>query len=26
MRGGEGIDRDVSEGLVAFQFSIRPER
>ena len=26
MRGGEGIDRDVSEGLIAFQFSIRPER
>lgn len=26
MRGGDGIDRDVSEGLVAFQFSIRPER
>ncbi|CAN5271183.1 hypothetical protein BH10PSE2_BH10PSE2_15890 [soil metagenome] len=24
MRGGDGIDRDVSEGLVAFQFSIRP--
>ncbi len=25
MRGGEGIDRDVSEGLVAFQLSIRPQ-
>ena len=26
MRGGDGVDREVSEGLVAFQFSIRPER
>lgn len=26
MRGGDGIDREVSEGLIAFQFSIRPER
>jgi hypothetical protein len=25
VHGGTGIDRDVSEGLVAFQFSIRPE-
>lgn len=25
LRGGEGFDRDVSEGLVAFQLSIRPE-
>lgn len=25
MRGGDGIDRDVSEGLVAFQLSIRPQ-
>ena len=26
LRGGEGFDRDVSEGLVAFQLSIKPER
>jgi hypothetical protein len=25
LHGGEGIDRDVSEGLVAFQLSIKPE-
>ena len=25
LRGGEGFDRDVSEGLVAFQLSIKPE-
>ena len=25
LRGGEGFDRDVSEGLVAFQLSIRPQ-
>jgi len=26
IHSGTGIDRDVSEGLVAFQFTIRPER
>lgn len=26
LRGGEGFDRDVSEGLVAFQLSISPRR
>lgn len=26
LRGGEGFDRDVSEGLVAFQLSIKPNR
>lgn len=26
LRGGEGFDRDVSEGLVAFQLSIKPDR
>ena len=26
LRGGEGFDRDVTEGLVAFQLSIKPER
>ncbi len=25
LRGGEGFDRDVTEGLVAFQLSIKPE-
>ena len=25
LRGGEGFDREVSEGLVAFQLSIRPQ-
>jgi len=25
LRGGEGFDRDVAEGLVAFQLSIKPE-
>ncbi len=25
LRGGEGFDRDVSEGLIAFQLSIKPE-
>jgi hypothetical protein len=25
LRGGDGFDRDVSEGLVAFQLSIRPQ-
>lgn len=26
LRGGEGFDRDVTEGLVAFQLSIKPRR
>ena len=26
LRGGNGFDRDVSESLLAFQFSIKPER
>jgi hypothetical protein len=26
LRGGEGFDRDVAEGLIAFQLSIKPDR
>ena len=25
MRGGEGLDTDVTEGVIAFQLSIKPE-
>jgi hypothetical protein len=25
LRGGHGVDTDVSEGLIAFQLSVKPE-